>query len=72
MQPPGNREADLTVAELRCQVGKLEKAKGFDVAVEQRLAYLMSEVGEAASEVLALSREGAGTLGRWTQRRVRP
>ena len=47
----------LTIAEPRRQVRELREAKGFDITLEQRLAYLMSEVGEAASEVLKLSRD---------------
>ncbi len=46
----------LTIAELQRQVRQLNDAKGFEITLEQRLAYLMTEVGE----VLELSRtEGA-------------
>ena len=55
----------LTIAELQRQVRQLNDAKGFDITLEQRLAYLMTEVGEVAREVLKLSRvgnEGAGKM----------
>jgi len=56
----------LTVGDLRRQVRELKADKGFDVTLEQRLAYLTSEVGEVAREVLRLSRDGnadVGTMG---------
>ena len=37
--------------------------KGFDITLEQRLAYLTSEVGEVAEEVLRLSRDGNADVG---------
>jgi NTP pyrophosphatase (non-canonical NTP hydrolase) len=46
----------LTIAELQRQVRQLNDAKGFEITLEQRLAYLMTEVGEVAREVLKLSR----------------
>ncbi len=46
----------LTIAELQRQVRQLNDAKRFDITLEQRLAYLMSEAGEVAREVLKLSR----------------
>jgi len=42
----------------------LKEAKGFDITLEQRLAYLTSEVGEVAAEVLRLSWDGNGDVGR--------
>ncbi len=48
----------LTIAELQRQVRQLKEAKGFDITLEQRLAYLTSEVQEVAYEVLRLSRDG--------------
>ena len=48
----------LTIADLQRQVRKLKGAKGFDITLEQRLAYLTTEVGEVAREVLRLSRAG--------------
>ncbi|CAA9448077.1 MAG: hypothetical protein AVDCRST_MAG37-2040 [uncultured Rubrobacteraceae bacterium] len=38
----------LTIAELQRQVRHLKEAKGFDITLEQRLAYLTSEVREVA------------------------
>jgi NTP pyrophosphatase (non-canonical NTP hydrolase) len=46
----------LTIAELQRQVRQLNDAKGFEITLEQRLAYPMTEVGEVAREVLKLSR----------------
>lgn len=46
------------------QVRDLKAAKGFEVSLEQRLAYLMAEVGEVSEEVLKLSRDGNGDVGR--------
>ena len=40
----------LTIAELQRQVRQLKEAKGFDITLEQRLAYLTTDVGEDASE----------------------
>ena len=54
----------LTVEELRRQVRDLKADKGFDVTLEQRLAYLTSEVGEVAREVLKLSRDGNADVGK--------
>jgi len=56
-------EATVTIEELQRQVRQLKKYKGFDITLEQRLAYLMSEVGEVASEVLKLSRDGNKVAG---------
>ena len=53
----------LTIAELQRQVRHLKEAKGFDITLEQRLAYLTSEVGEVAREVLKLSRDGNEDVG---------
>lgn len=53
-----------TIEELQRQVRHLKDAKGFDVGLEQRLAYLMSEVGEVAKEVLKLSRDGNENVGK--------
>lgn len=63
MQPPGSPETSLTIAELRRQVTELKEAKGFDITIKQRLAYLLTEVGEVAREVLKLSRDGNGDVG---------
>ena len=57
-------EPGLTVAELQRQVRQLRDAKGFQITLEQRLAYLMSEVGEVAKEVLRLSRDGSEDVGK--------
>ncbi len=54
----------VTIEELQRQVRQLKDAKGFDVDLEQRLAYLMSEVGEVATEVLKLSRDGNRDFGK--------
>ncbi len=54
----------LTIAELQRQVRQLKEAKGFDITLEQRLAYLTSEVGEVAREVLRLSRDGNEEVGK--------
>jgi NTP pyrophosphatase (non-canonical NTP hydrolase) len=50
----------LTIAELQRQVRELKQAKGFEITFEQRLAFLTTEVGEVAREVLQISR---GKLG---------
>ena len=52
----------MTVGNLRRQVRELKAYKGFDIALEQRLAYLTSEVGEVAREVLRLSRDGSADV----------
>lgn len=54
----------MTIEELQQQVRKLKDVKGFDVGLEQRLAYLTSEVGEVATEVLKLSRDGNKDVGK--------
>jgi NTP pyrophosphatase (non-canonical NTP hydrolase) len=59
-----DRGAGLTIAELQRQVRELKDAKGFDITLEQRLAYLMSEVGEVAREVLRLARDGNEDVGK--------
>ena len=46
----------MTIAELQRQVRELKEAKGFDINFEQRLAFLTTEVGEVAREVLEISR----------------
>jgi|SRR5215218_1586596 len=51
----------LSITEHQRQVRDLKAAKGFDITLEQRLAYLMVEVGEVAREVLKLSSDGKGT-----------
>jgi NTP pyrophosphatase (non-canonical NTP hydrolase) len=56
-------QPSLTVEELRRQVRELKADNGFDITLEQRLAYLTSEVGEVAREVLRLSRDGKADLG---------
>jgi NTP pyrophosphatase (non-canonical NTP hydrolase) len=61
---PDSAEGSLTLADLREQVRALKAAKGFDISLEQRLAYLTSEVGEVAAEVLRLSRDGNEDAGR--------
>src|SRR3712207_6502419 len=62
----GGLQRGLTVEDSRRQVRDLMADKGFDITLEQRLAYLTSEVGEVAREVLRLARDGradVGTLG---------
>ncbi|MGI9049599.1 MAG: hypothetical protein ACR2GU_09570 [Rubrobacteraceae bacterium] len=59
----GRRRTTITIDELQQQVRRLKTEKGFDVDLEQRLAYLMSEVGEVAGEVLKLSRNGNRDVG---------
>ena len=54
----------LRVEGLRRQVRELKADKGFDITLEQRLAYLTSEVGEVAKEVLRLSRDGNADVGK--------
>ena len=54
----------VTIEELQRQVRHLKDIKGFDVGLEQRLAYLMSEVGEVATEILKLSRDGNKDVGK--------
>src|SRR3712207_1136557 len=53
----------LTIAEPRRQVRRPKSAKGFDITLEQRLAYPMTEVGEVAREVLRLSGDGNEDVG---------
>lgn len=60
-----------TIEDLRRQVRRLKDAKGFDVDLEQRLAYLMSEVGEVATEVLKLSRDGNRDVGEMSAAELR-
>ena len=50
--------AGLTIARLQREVRQLKEAKGFDITMEQRLAYLTTEIGEVAREVFRLSRDG--------------
>ena len=59
----GGLQPGLTVEGLRRQVRELKAGKGFEITLEQRLAYLTSEVGEVAREVLRLSRDGNGDVG---------
>lgn len=54
----------MTIEELQRQVRQLREDKGFDITLEQRLAYLTSEVGEVAKEVLKLSRDGNWDVGK--------
>ena len=54
----------MTIEELQRQVRQLKDDKGFDITLEQRLAYLMSEVGGVASEVLELSWDGNRDAGK--------
>ena len=54
----------MTIDELEQQVRHPKAAKGFDVTLEQRLAYLTSEVGEVAAEVLKLSCSGNRNVGK--------
>jgi NTP pyrophosphatase (non-canonical NTP hydrolase) len=66
----GSGGAAVTIEELQRQVRQLKEAKGFDITMEQRLAYLMSEVGEVAREVLKLSRYGDGGAGKMSAAEV--
>jgi NTP pyrophosphatase (non-canonical NTP hydrolase) len=71
LQAPSQRarlDVGLTIAELQRQVRELKQAKGFDITFEQRLAFLTTEVGEVAREVLQISR---GKLGDATLETVR-
>ena len=52
---PIRGSSTLTVRDLQEQARRLKDAHGFHVSLEQRLAYLMAEVGELAEEVLKLS-----------------
>lgn len=54
----------MTIEELQRQIRQLREDKGFDITLEQRLAYLASEVGEVAKEVLKLSRDGNRDVGK--------
>ena len=56
-------QAGLTIGDLRRQVRELKADKGFDVTLDQRLAYPMSKVGEVAEEVLRFSRNGNADVG---------
>ncbi|MBA3425623.1 MAG: hypothetical protein H0U04_14020 [Rubrobacter sp.] len=53
----------MTLAEIRDQVRRLKRAKGFDITLDQRLAYLTAEVGEVAAETLKLSRDSDRDVG---------
>ena len=53
----------MTLAEIREQVRRLKRTKGFDITLDQRLAYLTAEVGEVAAETLKLSRDGNRDVG---------
>lgn len=47
------------------QAGRgVTRSKWFDISLEQRLTYLTAKVGEAATEVLKLSRGGNGDIGK--------
>ena len=59
-----------TLGEIRRQVRELKASKGFEISLEQRLAYLTSEVGEVAREVLRLSRDGNGDVGKMSPEEV--
>jgi NTP pyrophosphatase (non-canonical NTP hydrolase) len=61
--PEDGLQPSPTVEDLRRQVRELKAHKGFDITPEQRLAYLTSEVGEVAEEVLRLSRDGNADVG---------
>jgi hypothetical protein len=54
----GGLHPGLTLEDLRRQVRELKARKGLDITLKQRLAFLTSEVGEVAEEVLRLSRGG--------------
>ena len=56
-------QTGLTVENLRWQFRKLESDKDFDVTLDQRLAYPISEVGEVAEGMLRLSRNGNAEVG---------
>ncbi|CAN5256460.1 hypothetical protein BH18ACT10_BH18ACT10_10230 [soil metagenome] len=56
-------ESGLTLAEIQGQIRRLKRAKGFDITLDQRLAYLTAEVGEVAAEVLKISRDGKRDVG---------
>jgi NTP pyrophosphatase (non-canonical NTP hydrolase) len=56
-------DGGLTLAEIREQVRRLKRTKGFDITLDQRLAYLTAEVGEVAAETLKLSRDGNRDVG---------
>jgi len=56
--------AELAIAEIQRQVRELKDAKGFDITLEQRLAYLMTELGEVARETLKISRDGNDDTGK--------
>ncbi|MBA2441112.1 MAG: hypothetical protein H0V53_01715 [Rubrobacter sp.] len=45
----------MFVSEFRDQVQRLREVQGFHLTLEQRLAYLVTEVGEVAEETLKLS-----------------
>lgn len=55
---------ELTIAEIQRQVRELKDAKDFDITLEQRLAYLMTEVGEVARETLRISRDDGDDVGK--------
>jgi NTP pyrophosphatase (non-canonical NTP hydrolase) len=52
---PIRKRSTLTVRDLQEQARQLKDAQGFHVSLEQRLVYLIVEVGELAEEVLKLS-----------------
>ena len=55
----------MTIEELQRQLRQqLEDYKGFDITLEQRPTYLMSQMSEVVSEVLALSRDGDRDIGK--------
>ncbi|WP_151734358.1 MazG nucleotide pyrophosphohydrolase domain-containing protein [Paenibacillus tengchongensis] len=45
----------MNAAEFQAYVQEFSRIKGFESTIEQRMLYLMSEVGELAKEVLAVS-----------------
>ncbi len=63
---------ELTIAEIQRQVRELKDAKGFDITLEQRLTYLMTEVGEVARETLKISRDGNDVVGKTSAAGVEP
>src|SRR5215203_6178522 len=45
-RPEDPTQSGLTLAEIQGQIRRLKRAKGFDITLDQRLAYLTAEVGE--------------------------
>src|ERR671916_920168 len=61
-------ESGLTLAEIQGQIRRLKRSKGFDITLDQRLAYLTAEAGEVAAEVLKISRDGNQDAGLMDER----